>query len=812
LVEGRGAAGRSLGVCGAVLALSLPGIARTAEVLRTFDIPDQPREEALLALSGEAGISLGFARGVHCSGRAGVHGRLTLGEALDTLLAGSDCAARTIDPRTVEIVARPGRPPAPPRRAQPGASQRPAEPAAAAPLSELVVTATKRDMRLGGAPYSLTAIPGETLVRFGVPDTGGLPALAAGVTVTNLGPGRDKILLRGLSDGPLTGHTQSTVGIYFGELRLTYNAPDPDLRWTDVSRVEVLRGPQGSLYGSGSIGGIVQVVPTAPDPSARSGWLGATAETTAHGDPSGVLEGALNQPFADGKGAVRLVGWSEVAGGYIDNLATGRSDVDRTTRTGGRAALLWAPTGDFSLEASLIDQAISTRDAHYAQPAVGALARATAYAEPHDNDFLAASLTVRWGAPIADLTVTTGLVNHQVGSLYDATDAPTSLVLPGAAPATFHDENDIRGVVSEARLVSRSMGRVQWLAGAFASAGAQRLATDLTDTAGRIGYAEIRHDDLDEEALFGEVSYALTSRLTLTAGGRFFASQLQTNSQVSLGAAVQPFSGATHDTGFAPKFVAAWRLSPETNVYVQASEGYRTSGFNTAGPIGQSFGATFGAPQPLRRYAGDELWSYEAGVRWTPADGAARVRAALFHASWRHIQADLLLPSGLPFTANLGDGQSTGVEVEAARRIGALTLNANLTLQDPELQSLDPGFASRPDSRLPGVPALAFALMADYERPLGAGWTLEVAPRFAYVGPSRLAFGADLAPSMGDYGDLRLSAALKTDRLRIVGYVENATDSRGDTFAYGNPFSLRVTPQTTPQRPRTVGVSVTRNF
>jgi iron complex outermembrane receptor protein len=807
-VEWMGAAGRAFWLGGAVLALGLPGAAGAVEATRDFDVPEQARETALLALGAQAGISLGFAQQVRCPGAAGVRGRMTLRQALDSLLAGSACEARLLDPRTVVILARPAAPVAPP----PPAAPRRASPPPPVTLNALVVTATKRETQLGEAPYSLTAVPAEALARAGVVDTPGLSALAAGVTVTNLGPGRDKILIRGLSDGPLTGHTQSTVGIYFDAQRLTYNAPDPDLRWTDVARVEVLRGPQGSLYGSGSIGGVVQIVAQRPDLSAPSGWMGASAEATAEGQPSAVLEGAVNQPFAGGRGALRLVGWSEVSGGYIDNPGTGRNDANRTARRGGRAAVVWEPAGAVSLEASLISQSIYSRDAHYVQPILGRLARATRNLEPHDNDFLATSLTARWRAPVADLTLTAGMIDHTVGSRYDATAAAPGLVQPGADPAIYRDQNEIRGLVGEARLVSRGAGPLEWLAGAFISDGAQRLEAQLDDTRGLPAYAERRRDHLHERALYGEASYALTRRLTLTVGGRLFASELRTTSKVTLGDVVQPFAGRTRDRGFAPKMVASWRLSPQAMVYAQAAEGYRTSGFNTAGAPGQAFGAARGAAQPLRRYGGDELWSYEAGLRWSAPDGAARLRAALFHASWRGIQTDLLLPSGLPFTANIGDGQSNGLELEVGARLTALTLSGNLTLQKAELQRRDPGFASRPDSGLPGVPSLAFALLAEYDRPLAAGWTLELASRYAYVGRSRLAFGAAVAPRMGGYGDLRLSAVLRSDRLRVSAYVDNLADSRGDTLAYGNPFSLTVTPQSTPQRPRTVGVSIRRDF
>ena len=789
---------------GAILACAVGGQAAAADRPLAIDIPVQARERALMALAVQSGESLGFVDGVHCPGRAGAVGRMTLAQALERLLAGSACVAVRADAKTVVVMAA-GAPAPPPRTASRG----PAEPTV---VGEIVVTATKRQVPLDQSPYALTAVDSEALRRQGVSDVRDLAVMAAGVTVTNLGPGRDKILLRGLSDGPLTGHTQSTVGIYLDGLRLTYSAPDPDLRWTDIARVEVLRGPQGSLYGAGSIGGVLHVVTNAPDSESRSGWVAGTLLTTAHGAPSHTVEGAFNQPLAGGRAAVRLTGWAEESGGYIDNITPGRTDIDRTRRQGGRAAVRWLPRQDLTVDLAVIDQNITSRDTHYAQPSVGALARATPNPEPHDNDFLALNLGLQWRPAWGDLTMTLGATDHDVGSRYDASGAPVSIVQPGAGPALYDDDNEIRGLVMEARLASRPDRRIQWLAGVFAAKGDQRLSARLTDNRGVTAYEEARQDRLTESALFGEASYAVTRQLTVTLGARLFASGLRTRSTISALGARGDFRGETSSRGFAPKLVLAYTASPRWSFYAQAAEGYRTPGFNTSGPLGQAFGAAPGALQPLRRYAGDELWSLEAGARWTSADGAWRLRAGAFEAIWRDIQTDLLLPSGLPFTANIGDGRSGGLEAEAAYVRAGLSLGANVTLQRPELDRPDPGFPNRPDSHLPGVPAISYSLTASYSWPISPSWAADLAASYAYVGRSRLTFDAATAPEMGGYGEVRLRVGVRSSRLRFSLFATNLADSRGNTFAYGNPFTVRATPQPTPQRPRTVGVNVGRAF
>ncbi len=777
--------------------------ARAADL--ALDIPTQARQSALMALARQAGVSMGFAPGARCDGRAGVAGRMDLDEALRRLLANSTCVAVRPDARTVVIRPRP-LPAAAPAPPPPGTSaeRQPTE------LGELVVTADRTESVLSASPYGLTAMSGAELQRRGVSDVADLSLIAAGVTVTNLGPGRDKVLLRGLSDGPLTGHTQATVGLYLGDLRLTYNAPDPDLPLIDVARVEVLRGPQGSLYGAGSIGGVLQIVPNAPDTTARSGRIAVGLGATAHGAGSSRFEGLWNQPLGD-RAAVRIAAWSEVAGGYIDNRGLGLSNIDRSRRRGLRLATSWRPVDDLSLEATLISQAISNRDAQYATPEIGPLARATATQEPHDNDFLALSLAAHWTPAWGRVTFSMGAVDHEVGTTYDAAAAPGALVATGGPGRTFRDRNEIRSLISELRVTSVGVGRWRWTLGAFNALGDQQLGGALTPVTPGPAYTEARRDRLLEGAVFGETSFDLTPVLTVTAGARLLQARLKTRSEVEVGAAQRTFRGRTTADGFAPKLLMAYRPAPGLTIYASTAEGYRTPGLNTSGPPGQAFGEAGGA-QPLRRYAGDELWSYETGARWRSARLGLTARLAVFQADWTDIQADLLLPSGLPYTANLGDGRSRGVELEATFQRGPLTLSGNMVRQDPELRHPAPGLLATPEATLPGVADAGYAATAMWTTPIGADLTLDLQASYTFVGHSRLTFDATTSPDMGGYGDVRLAAALSGGPWTARLSVDNALHGRGDTLAFGNPFAFRGQQQTTPQRPRTVSLSLARTF
>lgn len=781
---------------------------RAAAAERLFDVPRQSRRDAVIALAQQAGLSLGFAPDARCEGLAGVRGRMSVDTAVQRLLEGSGCIARRLDARSLVVQsATPRSPPpstAPPQLARPLASP--------VQLAEIVVTAEKREALLSSSSSGLTAVSGDALAVQGLGDAQDLALLAAGVMVTNLGPGRNKVLLRGLSDGPLTGHTQSTVGIYLGEMRLTYNAPDPDLPLIDLDRVEVLRGPQGSLYGSGSIAGVLHIVPTPPELDARSGRVAVALAATAHGRPSAEGDVVLNQPVLNGDAALRLVAWWQQSGGYIDIPTQGRRDVDRTRRSGVRITGRWRATESLELESAIVHQGISTRDAHYAEPAIGPLARSTAAAEPHDNDFTALTLTARWSPTWGRLTSTLSVLDHDVGNSYDAALAPPNLFVANARPTVFTDENEIRGLVVESRFSSYGAGRTQWTVGLFNALGEQRLDGELLTSPGGGGYRERRKDRLVEAAIFGEVSYDLNERLTVTTGGRLFASSLRTSSRVQLDADTRPFAGKTNYDGFAPKLRVAYRPLRGVALYASASEGYRTAGFNTAGPLSQAFGVGSNAAQPARRYGGDELWSLEIGARWRSPDGRLDVRTALSQARWRNVQADLLLPSGLPFTANLGEASSRTFELEATFRTRALRVSGNLVAQESELTRRAAGFPAGAEEALSIAPERMFGLSFAYDLPPKQGWQAQLDGSFAYIGRSRLAVFSTGASRMGGYSDARLGANVSSGPMRLGLSIENLLDSRGDTLAFGNPFSLRLARQTTPQRPRTIRLRLERSF
>ena len=448
------------------------------------------------------------------------------------------------------------------------------------------------------------------------------------MAVTNLGSGRNKIFIRGLSDGSFTGHTQSTVGLYLNDVPITYNAPDPDLRLADVDRVEVLRGPQGTLYGSGSIGGIVRIVTARPDPAGLAGAVSVEGMLTQHGAPSSGLEAMFNAPLAGGRAAVRAVAYSDERGGYIDNPVLGLRDVNYSRRSGARIAALAELSDGWTLEGGYAHQSIETADSQYTQGLDGPLTRDAAVREPHDNDFSEVSAQAVHAGDAADLKVSIAYIDHGLETRYDATGAFRAAGGSRTGGA-FDETKHSKLLVAEGLLSSKAPGRLRWLAGAFAS------TTNEMDAAQLVGVSPLeparwiyrRRDLLSEAAAYGEVAYDLAPRLTATVGGRWFATRVSTHAGVASARRRRP-------TGPDPR--AAHRPGPRAQVSAELRRPFRPGGLRP--DAGGLPGRRLQHPGRRRRRATpetvaarfkpDHLWSYELGASAAVWDHTLTLRGA----------------------------------------------------------------------------------------------------------------------------------------------------------------------------------------
>ena len=757
--------------------------------------------EALIDLAVQANISMLGVTACKGASRTGLSGSYTLNEALETLLKDAPCTWRLAGRDAVQITPK-SMPPRKPELALP-ADINPIE------VDEVLVTATKRVQRADRLATAISVVPGDQLRSTGTSDPLETTGQLAGVQTTNLGPGRDKLLLRGLSDGAFTGRSRSTVGTYLDDIPINYNAPDPDLRLVDVARVEVVRGPQGALYGSGSLSGVYRIVTESPQLNDVSGRIGASYGWTQGGAPSSAVEGIANLPLATADAAVRIAGYREVQGGYLDNARLGKSNVDRTTRSGGRLSVIYRPNQVWSFGLTSTVQHLRTDDTQYTVP-TQAPGRTSGVAEAHDNDISLVNGSIRGDFGWGELTSTTGYVRHAYSSVYDATPVAGIYTLNNSSLGVYYEQTRTRMLVQDLVLASPGESRFGWLVGLYAADMRETSPShlDAGPTLGRLNvvYKELRSDEIHEFAGYGEATYTITPAWTAALGARVFSTQVQTESDVT-SERFDPrvLSKGARYSGVSPKVSLQYEPTPNALLYAVVSQGFRAGGINSGGA----------RPLAANRetYAPDRLKNYELGLKFKSQDRRMQLRSALFHDVWTNIQTDQFRPSGIPYTTNVGDAATTGLEVEWSYSWDfGLNLEANGLYARTRTSHANPDYAPKLTQGLPGVPPDALSLIVSYQKHVFRDANLKLVGEVSYIGKSRVTFDPVNAPTMGGYSRAKLIADLRTSSWDAQVFVTNPTNEAGDTFAFGNPFSFSQGQQATPMRPRTIGISISANF
>ncbi|EGD58411.1 TonB-dependent receptor [Novosphingobium nitrogenifigens DSM 19370] len=763
----------------------VPTIAHSAD-RRELVIPAQALPRALAELARQDGIAIGAEGSLPDRQAPALRGRMTPGEALARLLAGTGLIAREISSGVWRIETRPVQPPA----------RRPAGPSPVVTAGPILVTATKQPLGLDrvAQAIALFALPEAS----GATQAGQGSALVAegidGLVLTAQGPGRNRMFINGVADSPFNGGSASPVAVYVDDTRLTYSAPDPDLRLVDVTRVEVLKGPQGALFGTGALGGIYRVVTNRPELSGLSGSVSAGFSTVIGGGtgPSGAA--MANVPIVADHAALRIVGYASSEPGWIDT--GGRSDSNRTHVEGVRGGLGVA-VGDWRADVSGLAQWINSGDSQYSY-APGARNRAGQLPEPHDNDLIHTALRVEGPVGEARLVATSGYSWHDVRDQLDATQGAEALASAAGLsnPGLFADLREYRVWDSEVRL-SGAWRRLHWVLG-LAHVEAREVedrtlsangsaASDHTVQLDRT--VQVAHDT----GLFADVVAPVTGRLDVSAGLRLFYDTLTTGrSDLATSSAF-----ANTRTGVSPEGALSWRPHPGRLIYLRVGSAFRQGGLDTQGN-GQ-----------IRTYPGDRLTTLTFGWRETAGDGKL-IEVSLFHTWWTNVQSDMLLADGLIETRTAGDASITGISMGLARPLGgSWRIELGGTAQSARLVRSELGL-SLDDTRLPSVPdyTARIAVGRDFTLARGQG---HVRLALNEIGPSRLSFQPSLDRKMGHVLDSRLELGLTRGANRVDLVVTNPLARSGNRFAFGNPFRADVA-QYTPQRPPAINLTIGRTF
>ncbi len=746
---------------------SAPGSAKPADIV----IAAGSLRTALDALAQQTGISIGMA-GILPATQTRKIAASDVGQALKRLLSGTRLRAVRVDATTWRIE------PEPRRAARSPAAGSRTTPPPTVEGADIIVTASKRDERLSDLPVSITVVGAPALDRLagkrGLVD---LLATTDGAFSTNLGPGRDRVFLRGVADSAFNGTSQSLVSLYIDDARIGYSSPDPDLRMVDIDRIEILRGPQGTLYGTGALGGVIRIVTTAPDLDRVSGNVASEATEINNGALGGALDGTVNVPIVAGRLALRASAWTETMPGWIDDTGRGKRDVNRTARSGGRAALRWAIGNGWTATASGIGQWIDARDSQYATKG---LSRATSIPEPQDNDFVSGTLDIHGSIGSLDAQSTTAIVSHDFGSTYDASSMAASLGT--TAPIAYVEDRSIRLVTQEIRF-SDPTARHPWIVGVSMLDATTRLKGRF-DSDGTDILARDDKEAVFEAAVFAEGTQRLSSTLDFKLGLRGFVTVSDIEQQ-------GPDEQSTTKLGVTPSATLSWHRDDTGLLWLRYASAIRPAG------VTRAIAAT------ERRIPGDELQSLELGWRVRGLNDRLSLSGAIFGSYWEHLRSDVVGSDGLFGTVDAGNATNYGVEFGGRYEAGRATIDFGTTIQRARLTSPADDRADPDDRRLPVVP--------DYSARLGLTRRFALIGRPAsgyvtarYIGQTRLSFDPGLDRPAGGYATIGAGATVD-DGLRHWSIdIDNLLDGRGNSFGFGNPFTLATTTQAVPIRPRAI--------
>lgn len=710
----------------------------------------------------------------------------------------------------------------------------------------ILVTATRRKTDVQSTAAAITAVSGEQLEEQGKNTVTDFISGVAGVTASGETGDSNRVIIRNIATS-IDEAGGATTATYLDDFPISNSDMAPAIQLVDINRVEVLRGPQGTLFGRSAMGGVVRYIPNKPDPKKFSAGFNTYLSTTTDGGANYSVQAFANVPITDNL-AVRLVGYNVQNDGFIDNVELNIPDYNDDSTVGGRFALHWDASDRFSLDLIYLNQSFKGGQSRvtttwdpgdlnvagdegpdvpydlHARTAMGGLRAKTG----RDHEFL--NLKLKYDFDSFTATFLATRIKSQ--TLWNVDEKEYVDLRAGALPYLTNPkrENDMN--VLELRLVSSTKGFLDWMAGVYYEDkdmhnpmvqpyyGPDQLLFGffpLTDGV----IAVKQHSDASgkEKAFYGELGFNFTSDTRLLLGYRYADIEYgiiwnETSGFFDVMQGFDQWVGIPFDT---QDNVSTYKVSLEHDFshdvfgYAQASSGYRRGGFNMPTIISE-----------FSTYDPDSLWNYELGLKTTWLDGLLRANIAAYYIDWTDIQ--LVVQDPITFartTQNVGKAHVPGVEIGLDYFVNEnLRFFANGSYSDPQLDkdvppSINPTtgelvYTGRKGDRLPGSAKEQFSFGCNWEQPFGNGLKIFANGMYRYIGDRLNDFNLDLDVALPAYSvtDLRVgishrsgwSLALFADNVfdKVVGY---------SIIRAGSAFEMVPT-----NRPRTVGVNVIYNF
>jgi len=699
-------------------------------------------------------------------------------------------------------------------------------------LEEVIVTATKREVSLQNLPLSVGVVTGDQITEIGAISMDGYWRMVPSLNVKDGPVGGNTVIIRGLSDSTSFLQNESLNSFYIDDTSINYvpglfaTPGDPAL--VDVARVEVLRGPQGTLLGANAMGGAIRVITNDPSPQESLRTLDLNLSNTAHGGWNYGGQFILNEPLRNGKSGIRLAAFYQDMDGFIDDIGLQRQDINSERRGGARLSWLWNVSDSFEILARVYAENIEVGSYDYTDPVgkpeLGLLTEgeyqvALLSEEPREEELRIASLRLKWQTAWGEIYSATSWFDKDIALNFDWS-AEFNFNFGFYQLAPFYTELDQQDLSQELRFSSDGSGSLNWLAGFYyLDQDAMRFDTGSAPGLHEICpgcFPFIGPDEIllkfhevtrrKDTALFGEVSWRFRNDLEASIGGRWYHIERDLASQGNF--IVFPLDDLVSGDGddFVPKLSLSWDLSDRTMLYGLVSEGFRPGQFNTAAARD-----VCGA-RPI--IDSDSVRNYEIGTRTRFADDRVSLNATAFHIDWDDIQASVFdFDCGFTIQENAGKATSRGLEFEFnALLTDELTLQGGLGYNKAELAEANLFFNAPKGQRIPNVPKVTANLAVTWKFTWSEQLGGHLRGDLQYVGSRTTSLDPTVPesspmPAKLDYYylvNLRLGGV--TGGWFTELFVDNLFDEQADLFC------CRFMVETYINRPRTIGVRTRYDF
>jgi iron complex outermembrane receptor protein len=677
-------------------------------------------------------------------------------------------------------------------------------------IQEIIVTAQKRESSLQDVPFSIAAVTESQIRNSGATDLPELARNVAGLTITDLGPGQSQVSIRGISAGQVVRDqpgVKEQVGIYLDESPISIALFTPDLDLFDLQRFEILRGPQGTLFGSGSLSGTLRYITQQPQLAKFGGAVEVGASDGSESEFGGSVKGAVNIPMGE-TAALRVVGYYNELAGFIDatqpNLSV-HENQDGGSKAGGRVAFLVHPNENLSITPRVVYQKLETdgfpRIDYYnilanpfttTQPAVnlGERGQFTQLTEGIDDEFALTDLKVEYSFGAVQLTAISSYTDRQVVVTRDATSLTGSVTFDvGGTDAEVRlsspliDTTRLHAFSQEVRFASTGEGPFDWVAGAFYQKLGRRYGQNLptpgydaitqrlfgTDSAANLAppdnpfFSFLRYQ-FKQKALFGEGTWHFSDQWALTGGVRYY--DFEESRLLSFGGffAVPQADvpGAVDSNGFTPRAILTFDANDDVSFSAQVSRGFRLGGINDPlnAPICSAgdralYGSVF-----TSTWEDEKAWNYEVGAKTRLADGRVIFNASVYYSDIENLQANVDAGScSSRIVVNVPKAHSLGVEAELfARPSENWDFGVSATWVEARIDSNVTGAGTTPiagirdGNRMPTAPEFQAAASVTYSWPWSSALNGYATFTAQHVGSSFTQL-ADQEPPFGQLGN-----------------------------------------------------------